>query len=323
MKTKTISFRLQCAQDEQQLRLVSFSWGSKQIPFISIRRDEKPLPLHETLDLFEVTPQHDDYAVVACASSIRELRGHLKRKEECVYPRASLDGEIRVLRHSARKGILTITGQTTFHLKVLAEVYPFPKISRDGTHAGPSDFYPETQDQILRALRSGNAFDTGWMSCKKKSLSSRLRHDGVGGLTCEVSISNDFDDEGTGTGTVDFAVDGPKTDEEWLKLVETGMAKAHAAAAQDQKDNASVEMFTVGRVNDEGKRVNWVETYLQDRYPHGFPLDTPPGDYYHQWGWQGETDEIPAEVLEKLEDAIFSGNLPCVVDGWMVEPAKD
>ena len=321
MKTKTVSFRLQCAQDEQQLRLVSFSWGDKQLSFTSIRREEKPLPLRETLDLFEVTPQHDAYAVVACASTLKELQGHLKRKEECVYTRVNLAGEIRVLRHSVRKGILTITGQTTFHLKVLAEVYPFPKISGDGTKWGPDDFYPETHDQILRALRSGKAFDTGWMSCRKEILSSRLSYDGVGGLTCEVSVSNDFDDEGTGT--VDFAVDGPKTDEDWLKLVKIGMAEAHAAAAQDQKDNASADLFIVGRVNEEGKRVNWVETYLQDRCPHGFPLDTPPGDYYHKWGWQGETDEIPAEVLEKLEEAILSGDLPCVVDGWMVEPAKD
>jgi SAM-dependent methyltransferase len=72
----------------------------------------------------------------------------------------------------------------------------------DAAKWGVSDFYEDTREGLLRALQSGEAFDTGWYSVKKEIESGRVyREDGAPHgmtITCEAACSDDFDDEGPG-----------------------------------------------------------------------------------------------------------------------------
>lgn len=43
---------------------------------------------------------------------------------------------------------------------------------------------------------------------------------------------------------------------------------------------------------------------LTDWYPRG-ELDSPPGDYYHEWGWQNEC-QIPEKTKKLFEEWIYS-----------------
>jgi len=63
----------------------------------------------------------------------------------------------------------------------------------------------------------------------------------------------------------------------------------------------------------------WVETYLKDISDYG--RDSPPGDEYHKWGFQGDR-RIPREVKEKLEDAIFQGKDGFSCKGWTLRLCK-
>ena len=130
-----------------------------------------------------------------------------------------------------------------------------------------------------------------------------------------MSCSDDFDTEGLADKLLPLSA----------SLDDIRLALAHCVqeADQDRNENTPVILYTIGRDND------WTYTYLQDASE--FDLETPPGDYYHRWGWQeveldddgNETTDYPAELGEsfadRLEAAIFAmEDDSCEVDGWCI-----
>lgn len=181
----------------------------------------------------------------------------------------------------------------------------------DMTKWGASDFYDDKKSELIAAIASGKPFDTGWGGCKKEICSSRVSFDGKT-LTCEVSVSDDFDTEGVGS----VSIPAPAT----LDQVETALDEAHALAAQCQKDNADYTGFSIHQWDAKGP---WVETYIAQRSDMAGYMDTPPGDNYHKWGFQDDTDEIPADARETMEDYIVAHQFdtdfaPFVCGNWTV-----
>lgn len=195
--------------------------------------------------------------------------------------------------------------------------YQFSKEFKNGdlTHRGAGDFYANKEKELLDAIASHNPFDTGWRGCKHEILTSQVICDGEGGFTCSVSISDDFDSEGTGV--VDLSCDGESA-EKTLKAIQQALYEAHGLANEDQKENQCYRGFTI--LNDKG---SWVETYIQPWNGSEY-MDFPPGDYYHKWGFQEETDKIPEATKEKLEDyaCSYRNGKPdkFTFDGWTIEP---
>jgi hypothetical protein len=163
----------------------------------------------------------------------------------------------------------------------------------DLTHHG-IDIYTRHQPELLRAMRSGRPFDTGFRGCKKEILSIRLSGDGDGGLTVEASVSDDFDTEGNGCVDTDMPTG---SDDDILGALEELLGSAISAASDDKKSNEPYEGFSIHLGHDHGA---WIETYLRPR-PGEEHLDVPPGDNYHQWGFQEESGAIPRDVLDALK----------------------
>ena len=169
-------------------------------------------------------------------------------------------------------------------------------IEGDGAKWGISDWYSEVEEQILAALTTGEDFETGWYGSKREIASGWVR---VTGAQChtQASVSDDFDTEGRG----EFEVTLTGTPEERLCQIQEALDKALELAGENQKDNEVVVMFKILHLEDDGEW-HWVETYLQPM-GDGHYLDHPPGDYYHDWGFQGERD-VPEEVKRVLVQAI-------------------
>jgi hypothetical protein len=183
----------------------------------------------------------------------------------------------------------------------------------DLTKWGPSDFYPDKEAELVAALASGKPFDTEWGGCKKEICSSRVSFDGKT-LTCQVSVSDDFDTEGLGTETRSFS--RPYTIDDVTHLLD----EAHKNALECQRDNTDYTGFSIHRGNDKGP---WVETYIAQRSDMAGYMDCPPGDNYDQWGFQDETDEISAEDRETMENYIVAHQFdvdfaPFVCGNWTV-----
>jgi hypothetical protein len=181
----------------------------------------------------------------------------------------------------------------------------------DLTKWGASDFYDDKKAELVAALASGKPFDTGWGGCKKEICSSRVAFDGKT-ITCEVSVSDDFDTEGLGS----VSIPAPAT----FDQVETALDQAACSADENRDDNADYTGFSIHRGNDKGP---WVETYIAQRSDMAGYMDCPPGDNYHQWGFQDETDEISAEDRETMEDYIVAHQFdtdfaPFVCGNWTV-----
>lgn len=159
----------------------------------------------------------------------------------------------------------------------------------DGAHRGVSDFYSDYAEQIQEALDDGEDFTTGWYSSKHAIASGRVtRKDGM--IVCQVSVSNDFDEMGSEGIVIENTTE--------LKRVQEALEKALDGAYEDQKDNATVTMYSIH--DDRGR---WIETYLIDANPYATGREYPPGDYYHQWGWQYEKD-IPEDIKRELKDGM-------------------
>lgn len=195
--------------------------------------------------------------------------------------------------------------------------YQFSKEFKSGdfTHRGAGDFYADKEKELLNAIESRKPFDTGWGSCKHKILTCQIICDGEGGFTCSVSVSDDFDTEGMGT--VDLSCDG-ETAGKTLEAIQQALYEAHGLAQDDQTDNQVYRGFKI--LNDKG---SWVETYIQ-RWNGSEYMDQPPGDNYHQWGFQEESDEISEAAKEKLEDYTNSYKKgepdSFTFEGWTIEP---
>lgn len=175
------------------------------------------------------------------------------------------------------------------------EVFEFSEPFRRGdlTKWGASDWYDDKRTELIAAITSGKCFDTGWHGCKKEILSTCIsRVDGI--VECSVSVSDDFDTEGTGT--VTLTVEPGESPETTLERMEKALDEAHAQANQCRKDNQVYRGFSV-----TDKTGSWVETYVQ-AWEGSEYYSQPPGDEYHRWGWQKDGAKIPAKTREKLED---------------------
>jgi hypothetical protein len=192
----------------------------------------------------------------------------------------------------------------------------------DGAHWGLSDWYQDGEAELAVALAEKVPFDTGWYSSKKEIASARIRSEDGIKIKVEVSVSDDFDTEGNGYAST----------QEWtLDAVSAAVSKAWANAESARDDNQEYEGFRVGR---EGR---WEETFLVN-IGWGENL-SPPGDCYHNWGWQfeGEDDcmgkphpDIPIETVSAFEKWAHNWCFGHTVEGksltigeWTITPWRD
>jgi hypothetical protein len=129
------------------------------------------------------------------------------------------------------KKIAPLTFRITRKTPETRGTYEFPGNAFSGmdqTKWGPVDFYDDSRESIRLAFVSGDDFETPWMGCKKEILSSRITREG-NKVTVEVSVSDDFDTEGTGEGS--FTVNRATTEGQFF-------AKLEKAASE--RKNASV-----------------------------------------------------------------------------------
>lgn len=162
----------------------------------------------------------------------------------------------------------------------------------DGAHWGVAEWYDDKKYALKRAILGKSDWTTGWYASKKEIVTAKItRERGV--YTVEVGVSDDFDTEGVGfrqfktkKATVDAI----------LKRITKELYEAWNEAKVNQKNNRQYRGFSVLK---DGR---WIETYIQNVSEWG--LDSPPGDNYHKWGFQGES-RIPKEIKEKLEDWVL------------------
>jgi len=187
-----------------------------------------------------------------------------------------------------------------------------PRTWNDGAHCGLTDWYPELEAAITAALARGKgyAWTTGWYSSKKEIASACItQRDGE--ITVEASVSDDFDTSGRGKRTIRFTKN--------LDRIRDAITAAWEEAEGDQRDNRVYAGFSVGRGDQ------WEYTLILPA-GDGYLMDSPPGDYYHRWGWQ-EIEEgedrpagISAEDAESLLAAahrFIDGEVP-IRKGWQV-----
>jgi hypothetical protein len=157
----------------------------------------------------------------------------------------------------------------------------------NGSHRGLTDWYDENEQALKTALQRGpsHVWTTGWYSSKHEIASAKITADGDGYLTVEASVTDDFDTPGMSSSTI------PWTDD--LETIAAQIDQTWQAAEKDREANQPYVGFSVGR----GSR--WEETLILPS-GDGFHYDTPPGDNYHEWGWQRESDELTDDVREKL-----------------------
>lgn len=209
-------------------------------------------------------------------------------------------------------------------VKGLAEIEYFPeqreiptlecmKSHCDGAHCGLGDWYPEIEEGIRQALKQGRKAEwtTGWYGSKKEIASACITHvDGK--IRIEVSVSDDFDTEGTGEQIIPHTTN--------LEKIRTAIYAAWDQAEEDQRENRAYYGFSIHhntryKLHGETKghliRNAWVETLILPR-GWGYEMDSPPGDNYGKWGFQGEK-KIPKAVKEKLE---------AWANDWIVEDAE-
>jgi hypothetical protein len=179
----------------------------------------------------------------------------------------------------------------------------------DMTKWGASDFYEDKAEEIKKAIASGLPFDTGWGGCKKEILSSRVSFDGKK-FICQVSVSDDFDTEGMGRESFESYNNEAINFSNIVKSLDL----AADGADENLKENAPYRGFKLLW------RGGWHETYIQAKCD--YPGKEPPGDNYHQWGFQGETEDLTEEEKEKIEDWIMGWpdkNEVFEIGEWKVE----
>jgi len=198
----------------------------------------------------------------------------------------------------------------------------------DGAHCGLADWYSEIEEGIQEALNEGPEYEwtTGWYASKKEIASACITSS-EGSLCIEASVSDDFDTPGLGSLTIPHTTD--------LDVVRDTIYKAWDAAEIDQKANRlyagysvlteveSYAMYIGGKPQGEPvRRQGWVETYVKP-VGDGHWFDQPPGDNYHQWGFQEEY-EMPESVKEKLAEWAESNDSgEFSFEGFTIKPWDD
>lgn len=161
--------------------------------------------------------------------------------------------------------------------------------SLDGSHRGLTDWYPEIEKGIQEALNRGpeDHWTTGWYASKHELASACITND-EDGLKVEVTVTDDFDTIGNSEQTVPHTTD--------IDTLRARISQAWEEADKVLEENKPYIGFKIADENGA-----WVETYIK---PNGCDLDEPPGDNYHNWGWQDScdlSDEIKA-VLQEFAD---------------------
>jgi hypothetical protein len=189
----------------------------------------------------------------------------------------------------------------------------------DGSHWGLSDWYKEKADALDAALRAREDFDTGWYSSKKEIASARIWAIS-GTIKVEATVSDDFDTVGIGYSST----------RDWnLIAVGNCVDQAMNRAEQDRADNEPYIGFTVLKKDSEGLHP-WIDTYLMSNGD----FHTPPGDYYHWWGWQDSEQDgvgihnpsIPKDTADQFEKWASSwafGEQPenhLQIGDWIIRP---
>jgi hypothetical protein len=188
----------------------------------------------------------------------------------------------------------------------------------DGAHCGLSDWYEDGEAELKAALDAHEPFDTGWYSSKKEIAAARIRSEDGVTIKIDVSVSDDLETEGSGYMSIT----------EWtLDAVAQAIGQAWDKADKDQEDNAPYTGFSLmhnGRC---------IEYYLLGDGTY----DTPPGDYYHWWGWQHDEldgQDLPPPDLPLPAAAAFENwarrwahgltkDASCVIGAWSLQPWKD
>lgn len=220
----------------------------------------------------------------------------------------------------------------------------------DGAHRGVGDWYDPERKALAAALEIGADFDTGWYSVKHEIHSARIKATG-NHITCEASVSDDFDTTGRGVVTLERDISEPETARVTLDKVSEALYQACDDALSDKRDNEDYAGFSVHhdtpwhkdvysgwrwwiyritlrhwrgilRVNTTWKNA-WVETLLLPR--DGDDTSPPTGDNYHEWYWQGECESIPQPVkdsfLKWAHGTIYAEHSDdsLSIDGWMIK----
>jgi hypothetical protein len=186
----------------------------------------------------------------------------------------------------------------------------------DAAKWGVSDFYEDCEKALKDAIEAGEPFDTGWYSVKKEIQTGRVRYNGET-ITCEASCSDDFDTPGHGEATAKI---GESTEETFDNIV-AALDTAIDEADENRKDNQVYIGYAIGKIDENGERTNWIETYIQP-VEAGLFLNTPPGDYYYKWGWQEEAKEIPQKIRKAFKKFIEEtyGAESAICGGWRIDP---
>lgn len=201
----------------------------------------------------------------------------------------------------------------------------------DGSHWGITDWYEDIENALLAVLESGEDFDTGWYASKKEIWSGRVSLSGAT-FTLQASCSDDFDTEGRGSFKLE--VDPSEPPEAMLERIRGGLDQALEEAETNRRDNQVYAGWSVGQLNDDGTRLNWLYTYIQP-LGEGHHYDEPPGGNYFHWGWDDQDPEeegiaeewaegngqkypdLPDDIREAFEEFILSyGGESMELNGW-------
>lgn len=230
--------------------------------------------------------------------------------------------EVTEKKQGRRKAPRQATATFTVEPCNVEQIEPAEQLPRnwnDGAHCGLTDWYPPLEAAITAALARGKsyAWTTGWYASKKEIASACItQRDGE--ITVEVSVSDDFDTNGSGEQTIRFTKN--------LDRIRDAISAAWTEANRDRRDNEVYAGFSVGRGG------GWEFTLILP-VGWGHEMDVPPGDNYHRWGWQEVEDgedrpaEIPAEVAERLkqwaEDPMHGAGEKHTYRGWTIKAWED
>lgn len=190
----------------------------------------------------------------------------------------------------------------------------------DGAHCGLTDWYPNGERAIRRALRKGRAhpWTTGWYSSKKEIACASISNVPGEGIRVEVSVSDDFDTPGMGEDLMPFR--GRLKTSHQVEFIRDAIHRAWELAAADQRANALYRGFSIYERNA------WVLTYVAPA-GDGCHFDSPPGDNYHEWGWQDEC-ETPKKIKKVFEEWIhdlksYEENASLTVGKYTIKPWRN